>query len=79
MLTAVIAGKARWIAAVRQFGNVPNRREHYKYWVSLQSRWKDNDMYGHINNAEVIIICVDSYLSLICNILVSITPILILL
>jgi acyl-CoA thioester hydrolase len=24
----------------------------YKYWVPIQTRWKDNDMYGHVNNTE---------------------------
>lgn len=26
-------------------------REHYRYWQSVSTRWKDNDAYGHINNA----------------------------
>ena len=24
----------------------------YGYWVPIQTRWKDNDMYGHVNNTE---------------------------
>ncbi|MEW2353750.1 thioesterase family protein [Spirillospora sp. NPDC029432] len=23
----------------------------YGHWVSIQTRWKDNDLYGHVNNA----------------------------
>ena len=26
-------------------------REHYRYWQSVSTRWKDNDAYGHINYA----------------------------
>ena len=26
-------------------------REPYRYWQSVSTRWKDNDAYGHINNA----------------------------
>ena len=26
-------------------------REHYRYWQSVSTRWKDNDAYGRINNA----------------------------
>ena len=26
-------------------------REQYRYWQSVSTRWKDNDAYGHINNA----------------------------
>ncbi len=26
-------------------------REYYRYWQSVSTRWKDNDAYGHINNA----------------------------
>mmetsp|Transcript_4761 Transcript_4761/g.6008 ORF Transcript_4761/g.6008 Transcript_4761/m.6008 type:complete len:145 (+) Transcript_4761:250-684(+) len=22
----------------------------YRYWLPIQTRWKDNDMYGHVNN-----------------------------
>ena len=25
-------------------------RKHYKYFLSMQTRWGDNDMYGHVNN-----------------------------
>lgn len=28
------------------------QRDNYRYWLPIQSRWKDNDMYGHINNTE---------------------------
>lgn len=30
----------------RHFG-----KENYKYFLDIQTRWNDNDMYGHINNA----------------------------
>ena len=26
-------------------------RAPYRYWQSVRTRWKDNDAYGHINNA----------------------------
>ena len=25
-------------------------RDDYRYFLSLQSRWMDNDLYGHVNN-----------------------------
>lgn len=25
-------------------------RDSYKYFLSLQTRWMDNDLYGHVNN-----------------------------
>ncbi|KXS10330.1 Thioesterase/thiol ester dehydrase-isomerase [Gonapodya prolifera JEL478] len=25
-------------------------RGYYKYWMDIQTRWMDNDMYGHVNN-----------------------------
>ena len=28
-----------------------NSRQHYRYWQLVSTRWKDNDAYGHINNA----------------------------
>lgn len=28
----------------------PERREAYGYFLELQSRWMDNDLYGHVNN-----------------------------
>jgi hypothetical protein len=27
-------------------------REAYRYFHTLQTRWQDNDVYGHINNAS---------------------------
>nr|AXF92438.1 dehydratase isomerase [Aurantiochytrium sp. PKUSW7] len=27
-----------------------NQRENYRYWLPIQTRWGDNDMYGHVNN-----------------------------
>ena len=29
--------------------NIPNKSE-YKYFVTVTTRWMDNDIYGHINN-----------------------------
>ncbi len=26
------------------------RRNHYGHWVPIQTRWMDNDVYGHVNN-----------------------------
>ncbi len=26
-------------------------RDHYRYFINIPTRWNDNDMYGHINNA----------------------------
>ncbi len=28
----------------------PSRREDYRAFFPIQTRWKDNDAYGHINN-----------------------------
>ena len=25
-------------------------RDHYGYWVTIPTRWMDNDVYGHVNN-----------------------------
>lgn len=25
---------------------------NYRYWLSIQARWSDNDVYGHMNNAK---------------------------
>lgn len=25
-------------------------REHFSFFMTLQTRWADNDMYGHVNN-----------------------------
>ena len=27
-----------------------NRRDDFKWFIDLPSRWEDNDAYGHINN-----------------------------
>ena len=27
-------------------------RKNYHYFVTLQTRWMDNDVYGHVNNAH---------------------------
>ena len=29
----------------------PGRREDYRHEVVLTTRWDDNDLYGHLNNA----------------------------
>lgn len=26
------------------------RREHYAYFSTIETRWMDNDIYGHVNN-----------------------------
>lgn len=26
------------------------RRESYRHWLSIPTRWMDNDLYGHVNN-----------------------------
>ncbi|MCF6275702.1 MAG: acyl-CoA thioesterase [Robiginitomaculum sp.] len=28
-----------------------NTKDSYKYFLEIQTRWNDNDMYGHVNNA----------------------------
>lgn len=28
----------------------PERREQYKVFVPISTRWSDNDIYGHVNN-----------------------------
>lgn len=28
----------------------PGTRDDYHYFLTLQSRWMDNDLYGHVNN-----------------------------
>jgi acyl-CoA thioester hydrolase len=27
-------------------------RDRFRYWLTLQTRWMDNDQYGHVNNAQ---------------------------
>ena len=27
-------------------------RAHYRHFLSIATRWKDNDVYGHVNNVE---------------------------
>ena len=29
---------------------VPRRREDYRWFMTIASRWADNDAYGHVNN-----------------------------
>lgn len=28
----------------------PEARERYRHFVDIQTRWSDNDIYGHVNN-----------------------------
>ncbi len=28
----------------------PERREHYRWFLDIPTRWMDNDVYGHVNN-----------------------------
>jgi len=28
----------------------PSPREDYRHWTTIQTRWADNDVYGHVNN-----------------------------
>jgi acyl-CoA thioester hydrolase len=30
---------------------VPDHLDSYKYFLDIQTRWADNDVYGHVNNA----------------------------
>lgn len=30
----------------------PTRRGDYKFYSNIQTRWSDNDMFGHVNNVE---------------------------
>lgn len=32
--------------------NTDRSRDSYTYFVTLQTRWMDNDIYGHVNNAH---------------------------
>jgi acyl-CoA thioester hydrolase len=29
---------------------LPAKREEYKHFTKIQTRWSDNDVYGHVNN-----------------------------
>ena len=29
---------------------LPVKRDHYKVFTNIQTRWSDNDVYGHVNN-----------------------------
>lgn len=29
-----------------------SNRSYYKYYIPIQTRWMDNDMYGHVNNVQ---------------------------
>lgn len=31
---------------------VPTRRADYRFFCQIQTRWSDNDMFGHVNNVE---------------------------
>ena len=30
----------------------PNQREDYRHFMTITTRWMDNDVYGHINNVQ---------------------------
>ena len=30
----------------------PDRREDYRHFMTITTRWMDNDVYGHINNVQ---------------------------
>ena len=30
---------------------VKRNKQNYRYFLDIQTRWNDNDIYGHINNA----------------------------
>lgn len=32
--------------------SAPSKREDYPYRQTITTRWKDNDVYGHVNNVE---------------------------
>jgi len=31
-------------------GRIPNSRSTYRFFLPLNTRWMDNDVYGHVNN-----------------------------
>jgi acyl-CoA thioester hydrolase len=31
---------------------IPDQRDDYRYFLSITTRWMDNDVYGHINNVQ---------------------------
>jgi acyl-CoA thioester hydrolase len=33
-------------------GAPPGDRAGYPHWLAIPTRWKDNDVYGHVNNTE---------------------------
>ncbi|MGD8421455.1 MAG: thioesterase family protein, partial [Gammaproteobacteria bacterium] len=30
----------------------PGKRQDYRYFTTIGTRWMDNDIYGHINNVQ---------------------------
>jgi acyl-CoA thioester hydrolase len=30
----------------------PDLRADYRHWITITTRWMDNDIYGHINNVQ---------------------------
>lgn len=32
--------------------DMPETRDRYRYFVSVATRWNDNDVYGHVNNVD---------------------------
>lgn len=31
---------------------MPARRDDFRHFLAIPTRWKDNDVYGHVNNVE---------------------------
>ncbi len=31
---------------------IPDTRGHFRHFLPIPTRWKDNDVYGHVNNVE---------------------------
>ncbi|MDX1736982.1 MAG: thioesterase family protein [Alphaproteobacteria bacterium] len=31
---------------------IPRQRDDFSYFQTITTRWKDNDVYGHVNNVE---------------------------
>ncbi|KAI8063760.1 HotDog domain-containing protein [Gongronella butleri] len=52
-LSSSSSTKAVPAAAATKVSKPPTFRErhHYKYFLPIQTRWSDNDQYGHINNS----------------------------
>nr|WP_246371175.1 thioesterase family protein [Lysobacter penaei] len=46
------AGRARDPADPRVHPGGPVSRDAYRHFLPIPTRWKDNDVYGHVNNVE---------------------------